>query len=313
VSGTYRPSSRERANFVVLRRRLTPKAADHRAYLRDVARYIAECRTAPPRLAHDGRIGHVTRLEVWRSRLFRRRYLVACVDASWYRAAAPASDAITSTVSGVGALPPLVIVPHVPARRRSEHFRSIIEHEFVHINQAILGMLLPAARGPAAHRLANAFFTRCRSEFEAHLLQATRWPGVFPHGLGLSLEHWCVLRGYTDALESVFLATFRREFQPRDLVGFLDRLPGRLRGWLKELRLDRTLVFWFRRHLVLHVAVALLNLARTHTGFGRSAVFRAGHAWVGARGSSRRGHRAAPSLGVIAVPRSPGGRLLVVE
>jgi len=242
---------------------------------------------ATPRLAHDGHVGSVTALEVWRSLLFERRYLVAYVEASWYRAVAPASDALTSTLSGVDALPPLVIVPHQRRRPRSERFRAIIEHEFVHINQAILGTLLPSSRGSARQRLANLFFTRLRNEYEAHLLQVLRWPRFFPHGFGLSREHWCVLRGYTDALEAILVAAWRGEFGPRDVTTFLDRLPGRLRPWLRKLGADETLASWFRRHLVLHVAVALLNLTRTRPGFGKSAVFRTGHGWVGAAASSR--------------------------
>jgi hypothetical protein len=274
--------------FAVLRRRLTPNAEKHRAYLRRVGAYIAECHVAPPRLAHDGRIGDITALELWRSLLFGRCYLVAYVEASWYHAVAPASDAMTSTLSGVDAQPPLVIVPHHRRRPRSERFRAIIEHEFVHINQAILGRLLPSPRGPARRRLANLFFTRLRNEYEAHLLQLLRWPHAFPQGLGLSLEHWCVLRGYTDALEAIFVAAWGGEARPHDVTAFLDRLPGRLRRWLRELDVDDTLASWFRQHLVVHVAVALVGLARTHPGFGMSAVFRAGHRWVGSVAASRR-------------------------
>jgi hypothetical protein len=206
---------------------------------------------------------------------------VAYVEASWYQAVAPASDAITSTLSGIDAPPPLVIVPHRRRRPHSERFRSIIEHEFVHINQAILGTLRPSPHGPAARRVAGVFFSRFRSEFEAHLLQVIRWPRLFPPQFRLSLEHWCVLRGYTDAVEAIFLAGWRGEFRSRDLVAFLNHLPGRLPRWLKELGVDETLASWFRRHLVLHVAAALLTLSGTRASFGQSAAFRAGQAWVG--------------------------------
>jgi hypothetical protein len=286
-SATYSPSLAERRSCAALRRRLTPNTAHHRAYLRQVGAYVVESRAVPPRLVHDGEVGHVTALEVWRSVLFGRRYLVASVEASWYQAVAPGSDAMTSTLSGMNALPPLVIVPHRRRRPRSARYRAIVEHEFVHINQAILGTLLPSPRGPARQRLANLFFTRLRNEYEAHVLQATRWPHFFPHGCGLSLEHWCVLRGYTDALEAVFVAVWRGEFRPRELATFLNRLPGRLPRWLRRLGVDATLGAWFRRHLLLHVAVALLNLAGTRPGFGKSAVFRTGHAWVGSAASSR--------------------------
>lgn len=282
---------RERRSVARLRRRLTPDAARHRAYLGQVDAYIAESRVASLRLLHDGRVGRVTALELWRSVLFGRRYLVASVEASWYHAAAPASDAMTSTLSGANALPPLVIVPHRRPRPRSERFRAIIEHEFVHINQALLGTLLPSPRGPSRQRLANLFFTRWRNEYEAHVLQAHRWPQFFPRGFGLSLEHWCVLRGYTDALEAVVVAVWRGEFRPRDLVTFLNRFSGRLPSWLRRLGVDETLTAWFRRHFVLHVAVALLNLTRTRPSFGKSAVFRAGHGWVGSAASRKSARR----------------------
>jgi len=285
------PSPTERRNVAALRRRLTPGAAKHRAYLRQVEAYIAESRVTLPRLVHDGQIGRVTALELWRSVLFGRRYLVAYVEASWYHAVAPASDAMTSTLSGVNALPPLVIVPHRRRRPRSERFSAIIEHEFVHINQAILGTFLPSPRGSARQRLDNVFFTRMRTEYEAHVLQVMRWPQFFPHGFGLSREHWCVLRGYTDALEAIFVAAWRGEFRPRDLATFLDHLPGRLRPWLRRLGAEETLAPWFRRHLVLHVAVALLNVARTRPSFAKSAVFRAGLGWVGSAASLRSARR----------------------
>jgi len=288
MPGAYTLSVSERRTFAALRRRLTPNTKTHGAYLREVAAYITASREAPPRLAHDGRIGGVTALELWRSVLFGRRYLVAYVDPSWYDAAAPGSEAMTSTLSDAEALPPLVIVPHQRRRPRSQRFAAIIEHEVVHINQAILGTFLPSPRGSARQRLAHAFFTRFRSEYEAHRLQASRWPRFFPHRLGLSLEHWCALRGYTDALEAIFVAAFRGDVRPRDVETFLDRLPGRLGRWLKDLGVTERLAPWFSRHLVLHVAVALQSLARTHRGFRASAAFRVGHAWV-RRASRRRG------------------------
>jgi hypothetical protein len=300
----------ERRRLARLRRRLTPEAAQHRTYLRQVDAYVAGARGAPPGLVHDGRVGRVIALDLWRSVLFRRRYLVAWVEPSWYHTVAPASDALTSTLSGTDALPPLVIVPHRRRPPRSERFRAIIEHEFVHINQAILGTLLPSPRGTARERLANVFFTRWRSEYEAHALQVIRWPQFFPHGFGLPLEHWCALRGYTDALEAVFVAVWRGEFRRRDLVTFLDRLSGRFPSWLRRLGVDPTLAAWFRRHLVLHVAVALLNLARTRPGFGRSAAFRTGLGWVGSAvssGSERQtGAGTASVRGVAVVPHVTG-------
>lgn len=76
----------------------------------------------------------------------------------------------------------------------------------------------------------------------------------------------------------VFFSRWRGQFSARDLVAFLDRLPRRL--WLEELGVDGTLAASLRRDLSLHVAIALLILGATRASFSRSAVFRAGRAWV---------------------------------
>jgi hypothetical protein len=52
----------------------------------------------------------------------------------------------------------------------------------------------------------------------------------------------------------------RRAIRSRDLGIALGA-----QKWLRRLGVDPTLAAWFRRHLVLHVAVALLNLAKAYS------------------------------------------------
>jgi hypothetical protein len=101
----------------------------------------------------------------------------------------------------------------------------VLEHEFVHINRALLGTLVRRSRGSPAQRLATAFFVRLHSEYQAHFLQLVRSPRLFPLTPRLSLAHWCLLRGHGDALETILLAAWRGEFRSRDVTAFLDDLP----------------------------------------------------------------------------------------
>src|SRR3954466_528382 len=83
----------------------------------------------PQLFAPDGRGTQVRELVKRRSLLYERDYLLAFVDAEWIGAIAPGCDAIASNNEGA---PPLVLLPR-------ELQPGIVEHEFVHINQALMG------------------------------------------------------------------------------------------------------------------------------------------------------------------------------
>ncbi|MBI4861552.1 MAG: hypothetical protein HY815_15015 [Candidatus Riflebacteria bacterium] len=40
-----------------------------------------------------------------------------------------------------------------------------------------------------------------RAEYEANLLQLTMWPAEYPTDMPFSLDQWCILRGYDQALD----------------------------------------------------------------------------------------------------------------
>src|SRR5207249_9024616 len=121
--------------------KLTPGSSTYREYHERAELYLAAHDLLLPTVSYRGQNGVVSRLQIRKSELFGREYLVAYVDSEWLRRVAPESDAIASTMLGPdlsSAPPPLVLVPEVRARSRSESFRSLLEHEFVHINQALL-------------------------------------------------------------------------------------------------------------------------------------------------------------------------------
>src|SRR2546425_6264389 len=210
---SYTPSPSEQQRFRRLLAKLTPGSSTHREYHERTVRYLAAHDLLLPAVSYRGQNGAVSRLQMRKSELFGAEYLVAYVDSEWLRRVAPESDAIASPTLGPdlnSAPPPLVLVPEARARSRSESFRSVLEHEFVHINQALLGVFPYESAGGRAKNLVADFLAYTRAEYEANILQLTRWPRLYPCELSLSLDHWCVLRGYSQALEQTLMSTAER-------------------------------------------------------------------------------------------------------
>lgn len=72
--------------------------------------------------------------------VFSKEYLVVFADDDWFKAVAPPFNAVASPslLSYNLPSPPLVIVSVVNSRAKNKNFLSILEYEFVHVNQAIL-------------------------------------------------------------------------------------------------------------------------------------------------------------------------------
>lgn len=126
--------------------------------------------------------------------------------------------------------PPLVFVPETKSKANDQDFRSILEHEFVHLNQIILGTFPDSPKGTAGELL-EWLFRATRAEYEANLLQLVRWPRLFISArkkYGFSLESWCVFRGYTQGLERIVSAVIGKEIEKKEFVRLLGRLPDAL-------------------------------------------------------------------------------------
>ena len=70
-------------------------------------------------------------------------------------------------------VPPLVLVPGRQRRARSSTFISILEHEVVHVNQAIIGCFPEREEHRALKHAVATFYAIIRSEFDANSLQLT--------------------------------------------------------------------------------------------------------------------------------------------
>jgi len=223
-----------------------------------------------------------------RSELFGgREYLVAYVSDEWLQEIAPGYDAISSTVASRGGdevaglpLPPLVFIPQSKRRARNNFFRSVVEHEIVHINQAIQGTFPEPFGDCRAEVVFDHLLTHALAEYEACYLQDVRWPTAHPVETGLSLEHWCRLRGYTQALEHVLLAGVELDFPPQEVERFLDRLSSSLAEGLVSTGATSELASWFEQQIDKHMFVAMQKVMSRFPPVGEHPAFRAAGRWL---------------------------------
>jgi hypothetical protein len=221
--------------------------------------------------------GQQLRLETtrWRrSVLFGRDYLVAHVDDALLDEVAPECDAIAAAMN----FGPLVLVPLRRRGTRSEVFTSILEHEFVHVNQMLLGRFGHDLVGRSVPEAIAAFSEEAAVEHDANLIQLAHCPRLFPLDLGISLEHWCVLRGWTAALERAVLGGFCR---PNLLGRFLTAVGDTAPSIAKQIGASTPVANWFAQKHVGLVRSAVELHARRMPEAAKNAALRATAAWLG--------------------------------
>ena len=137
----------------------------------------------------------------------------------------------------------------------------MLEHEFVHVHQMLLGDFESNnPSGSSFARLRRSFFRSIRDEYRAHLVQLVRWPSLWPSEV-MALDDWCVLRGYHTALEGLVEALMSFDATSAEVCSFLDSLPRSLaRGFARAQIASghaRWLVEAWPRHLMTAVGVVV--------------------------------------------------------
>ncbi|MCP3105379.1 hypothetical protein LZ198_41605 [Myxococcus sp. K15C18031901] len=258
---SYEPSQAEWRRFRRTLARLRPTAEAYQQYREDVHEYLLFHRWQRPKLRVNGKAGTATRLMMRRSELFEQDYLVVCMDSEWFQTAFPTFDALAvgEAETPFFSRPPLVIIPETKARTRGVKFHSILEHEIVHVNQMLLGAFPQSEAEHGADELLRLFFEHMRVEYEANLLQLTKWPRLYPVRLGASLDRWCAFRGYSQSLENTLvLAAEDEHFSGADVVGFLERILEELPVALRKAGMNSALASWFRgRHIGCCASIAV--------------------------------------------------------
>ena len=280
----FEPSQDDREKYARLMVKLTPSSSAYQAYRFPVDEFLSL-------------VGPVLRglqdqplrdIRLRRSSMFSGlEYLVGYVDDDWLQGVAPECDAIASAnVCNTGEdgqclpVPPLVYLPDSKRRARSEAFRSVVEHEFVHVNQALLGTFPDEPSGRRAADLLDQLLSRTTAEYEAGFLQLVQWPGSHHVPYEISLEHWCVLRGYSQALEHVLALTVALDFPPREVERFLERLSSSLPEALQSIGATEETASWFPPRLDNHLLIAMQTVMTSFPEAMNHPAFRAAGRWV---------------------------------
>jgi hypothetical protein len=275
-AGRLQPSSEDRAKAAELVRRLTPSPAAYQEY-RDLVDFSLLASSMIR--AHPSDFLRSLRLR--KSKLFEgRQYLIAYVEDDWLSQTHPGCNALCSSMDSPmvrlaeGKLvPPLVMLPASKCRARSAAFSSLVEHEIVHINQVILGFGPGLPTGRHAEHLLEYLIKVAEAEYEASFIQNVLQPEPIPKEHMLSLDHWCVLNGYAQALERVLATIVKLGFSPEATERFLDSLESALRDLLRRIHASDEVVLWFLNRTIAHVFIAVQQVlaqvpdSKDHPGF----------------------------------------------
>jgi hypothetical protein len=264
--------------------KLAPDPATYQTYRVQVDTYMD---LVQPLLGRD-RQGYMVELRLRSSELFGGlEYLVVYVTDEWLLQIAPHCDAISSAMTwgqGTGEqaeqVPPFVFLPESKRRARNEAFRSVVEHEMVHANQAILGTFPTLPQDRLGVTLFDHFMQRTSAEYEAEFLQETRWPGEHHLQAKISLEHWCLLRGYSQALEGVFEVIAQLGYPPPEVECYLDTLVASLPAAFQGLGASEDVVAWFTGLLDQHLAIAMQQVLSRSPSVKENPGFRAAGWWL---------------------------------
>jgi hypothetical protein len=283
----YRPSSAEREKAAQFIEKLTPSPAAYQEY-RALVDFYHEL-VGPLVGRQQG--GVITGFRLRRSKLFGdREYLIAYADDGWLSTFAPDCDAVCSSMAArrggpelLLQTPPLVFIPDSKRRARSNAFRSVVEHEIVHVNQAILETFPEPPTGRRAEDLLDFFLGLAIAEYEASLVQITRWTETLPTDVGVSLDHWCLLRGYSQALGQVLSIVVDLDFPATAVKRFYDTLEASLPDLLRRVGTAEDLIPWFQERLNLHLSIAVANTAGLRPAVKKHPAFLAALRWLQVR------------------------------
>jgi hypothetical protein len=215
---------RERDVYERVLARNTPPEAMVKQYEVDAAYFRND-------LMRSGRRSGFHSASMRKSFLFGSRYLCLYLSDERFVIAGHKYDAFCRASWGMFHSP-VICLPKSKVRDQSRRFRSIVEHEIVHANQALLGRLPASAMerddvwtalltGRKASRADNATAAEAAvdvkahttAEFEAYFLQRGRWPDGWEdngvrHITEFTLHKLCFAQGWTDALHRLLMGAY---------------------------------------------------------------------------------------------------------
>lgn len=274
----YLPSPDDWLRFERICGLVTPTAARWSQYSAEVAALL-ESDSAVSRQLHAGPVRlDLSQVKLRSSVLFGHQYPIVEVDASCYLLAFAHRDAVAIDARSIipgASLPPMVLVPARAAGSDPQlSYESIIEHECVHVNQMVIGSHPCSEKATSVVSALQCFVDTSRCEYEANVLQLTRWPDLFPQHEGISLDHWCTLRGYSQALEGLVHQIFSIGMTARAIRQLASVLSHHVDRLLIQAGCDAGLAPWFHSRATGHIALATKTIISGSPEFARKRVYR---------------------------------------
>jgi hypothetical protein len=228
----------------------------------------------------------IKKLKIVSSQIFNREYLVAYANTKWFKSIAPNFDAAaTQSISSLKLdSPPLVIIPESSSSKKNDYFLSIIEHEFVHVNQCILKNFPETFN--FSDKPISELINYMMVEYQANYIQYGCFPKTFEEvlkgGCTLSMPDWSILRGYTQALEKLVQAIYLGQLSPATVKEMLKMWPEQLPSGFKKIGLQESSSLYYVNQLPQHLLIAinpLMDLPHQQINDG----FRVLTSWISAK------------------------------
>lgn len=157
-----RPITPGRRRFLPILRRNGCYRSNKRAALA----FMKSAQTGSNVLRLGNAVAPVVRPRLRASSLFGRAYLVCDVPRSWMAQAMPGCEGAAIQANRRHSPPPVLLPTPRPDRARME-MQSIIEHEFVHIHQILLGRFQGSRpTSTTLEGMRREFFRSIRNEYE---------------------------------------------------------------------------------------------------------------------------------------------------
>lgn len=173
---------------------LTPDTAQYSRYFEEAQNFVDKCQHHFP----------VVKAVLKESTLFQKKYLVVYVDDDWFDEVA--GDLAAFVMPDLQFLncqaPAAALVPVSKMRSRQKDFLSILEHEFVHLNQWIKGF--NPGTDFKGQNPSEDFIRYLNAEFQAYFIQYTFNPAAFR-----SLENGAEILRDTCAIKALNQATIK--------------------------------------------------------------------------------------------------------
>jgi len=241
---------------------VTPSNEIHQDYLDEVNGFVKEYNYFVSIAKAEGHKLPVKKFKLVDSHIFKRKYLVGYADNEWFRSFAPTFDAVASPSFSSFNLqsPPLVVVPESNSRSKNSKFLSILEHEFVHVNQAILNNF--PETNSFSKKPINIMMSYALAEYQAYFIQYSHFPESHLEfkKYKFTIEYMAVLMGYTQSLERLVQAIYQGQLSATQVNKLLKDLPKNFPSEFEKIGINKSYGHEYAKNFAPYLSIAIQKI-----------------------------------------------------